>query len=85
MMRAYPLLKPGDNMSSQLLDFKVGEPTLVVAVNVEEKQRLRLESMGILPGVEISVVAKGVGPLIVAAGESRVMIEEDIAKDIIVV
>lgn len=72
-------------MSSQLLEFNIGQPMLVLAVNVEEKQRLRLESMGILPGVEISVIAKGAGPLIVAAGESRVMIEEDIAKNIIVV
>jgi len=72
-------------MSGQLLAFKANEPALVLAVNLEEKQRLRLESMGILPGAEISILAKGVGPLIVAVGESRVMIEQDIAANIIVV
>lgn len=72
-------------MSSKLHDFQVGESALVVAVDLEEKERLRLESMGILPGVEISILAKGIGPLIVAVGEARVMVEQNIAEGIIVV
>jgi|GEM_PF-4158845 len=72
-------------MSTPLHDSQAGESSLVVAVNLEEKERLRLESMGILPGVEISVLTKGLGPLIVAVGDSRVMVERNIAKNIIVV
>ncbi|MDL2259551.1 ferrous iron transport protein A [Deltaproteobacteria bacterium OttesenSCG-928-K17] len=72
-------------MSSKLHDFQVGESTLVIAVNLEEKERLRLESMGIMPGVEISILARGVGPLIVTVGEARVMVEQEIAEGIIVV
>jgi len=72
-------------MSSQLQEFQVGEPALILAVNLEEKERRRLESLGVLPGAEISVLARGLGPMIVAVGDSRVMIEQDIAENIIVV
>jgi len=72
-------------MNGQLREFEIGRAALVVAVDLSEKERLRLESMGILPGVEISVLARGAGPLIVAVGDSRVMIEADIAERILVV
>ena len=72
-------------MNGQLHTAQIGEPTLVLAVDLEEKERLRLESMGILPGVEVSILAKGSGPLIIMAGDSRVMIEQEIARKIIVV
>ena len=72
-------------MSTRLSDFQVGVPTLVVAVELNEKESLRLESMGLLPGTEISILAKGVGPLIVAVGETRVMVEQDVAEKILVV
>ena len=57
---------------------------MILAVDVEEKERARLESLGLLPGVEINILARGAGPLLVAVGESRVVIERDIADGIIV-
>lgn len=72
-------------MSCQLHDIRIGESALILAVDLGEKERLRLESMGILPGVEVSILAKGTGPIIVVAGDSRVMIEHEIASKIIVI
>lgn len=72
-------------MSSNLQNFQVGQSTLVIAVNLDEKERMRLESMGIMPGVEIKILAKGIGPLIVAVGEARIMVEQNIAEGVIVV
>ena len=75
-------------MRKQLHEIKVGMPAIILAINknVESncKEMKRLESMGIIPGVKISVLTKGEGPMVVAVGDSRVIIEPDVAANILV-
>lgn len=73
-------------MSSErtLKSVRAGGNAFVVAVAAGTRARTRLESMGIIPGVEIDVVANGNGPMIVSVGEGRVMVERGIAEKVIV-
>ena len=61
-----------------------GENAFVVAVDAGWKARTRLESLGIIPGIEINVLNNGGGPLIVSVGEGRVMVERGIAEKVLV-
>lgn len=61
-----------------------GQNAFVVAVDAETKAKTRLESMGIIPGVEVDVLSNGNGPLLVSVGESRVMVERGIAEKVLV-
>lgn len=62
----------------------VGENGFVVAIAAGRKARTRLESLGIIPGVEVDVLNNGNGPMIVSVGESRVMVERGIAEKVLV-
>ena len=56
-----------------------GRTVLIVAVDAPEKERKRLESIGVVPGVEVGILADNGGPILVAIGESRLAIERDLA------
>lgn len=75
-------------MGGQLPEFNIGVAVMILAINpsgkISEKERLRLESMGILPGTEISILTKGAGSLIVAVGDSRVILQREVAENIVV-
>jgi len=73
-------------MSSQktLESVQAGENAFVVAIDAGTKARTRLESLGIIPGVEVDVLNNGNGPMIVSVGESRVMVERGIAEKVLV-
>jgi len=73
-------------MSSQktLLAVGTGENAFVIAVDAGSKARTRLESLGIIPGVEVDVLSNGNGPMLVSVGESRVMVEKGIAEKVLV-
>lgn len=61
-----------------------GENAFVVAVDAGRKAKTRLESLGIIPGVEVDVLSNGNGPMLVSVGESRVMVERGIAEKVLV-
>lgn len=61
-----------------------GETAFVIAINAGSRARTRLESLGIIPGVEIDVLNNGRGPMIVSVGEGRVMVERGIAQKVLV-
>ncbi|WFS61628.1 FeoA family protein [Pseudodesulfovibrio thermohalotolerans] len=61
-----------------------GENGLIVAVDAGVRARTRLESLGIIPGVEVDVLSNGFGPMLVSVGESRVMVERGIAEKVVV-
>lgn len=63
---------------------KAGETAFIVAIDAGGKAQNRLESLGLLPGVEVSVIANNEGPMIVAVGEGRVMVERGIACKVLV-
>ena len=62
----------------------VGENVFVIAIDAGWRARTRLESLGIIPGVEIDVLNNGGGPLIISVGEGRVMVERGIADKVLV-
>ncbi|MCM0756527.1 ferrous iron transport protein A [Desulfovibrio aminophilus] len=62
-----------------------GESALVIAIDGGRMATMRLEDLGILPGVEISVLANAAGPLLVSVGESRVIVERGIADKVRVI
>lgn len=61
-----------------------GETVFVIAVDAGAKARVRLESMGIIPGTEVNVLTNGSGPMIVSVGEGRVMVERGVAEKVLV-
>ncbi|QJB56946.1 FeoA family protein [Pseudodesulfovibrio sp. zrk46] len=73
-------------MTSQktLKTVETGDSVLVLAVDAGTKARTRLESLGIIPGVEVDVLSNTNGPMLVSIGESRVMVERGIAEKVIV-
>ena len=71
-------------MSNTLNTISSGETAFVIAVDAGEKARVRLESMGIIPGTEVSVLTNENGPLIVSVGEGRVMVERGVAEKVLV-
>lgn len=56
-----------------------GESCCVVDVAAAGAERGRLESLGIVPGAEISVLSHGHGTLLLAIGASRVAVEHAMA------
>lgn len=68
-----------------LQSISAGESALVIAIDGGRKASARLEDLGILPGVMISVLANAHGPLLVSVGESRVMVERGVAGKVFVV
>ncbi|MGE4292138.1 MAG: ferrous iron transport protein A [Desulfovibrio sp.] len=61
-----------------------GETAFVVAVDAGIKAGARLESMGIIPGIEVDVLNNGRGPLIVSVGDGRIIIERGVAEKVLV-
>ena len=61
-----------------------GETVYVVAVAAGHRARTRLESMGVVPGIEMSVLSNGNGPMIISVGEGRIMLECGIAQKVLV-
>ena len=61
-----------------------GHTVIVLAVDSPEAQRQRLESIGVLPGVELDVLADNGGPILVAVGQARVAVERALAATVIV-
>ncbi len=76
----------GVTMSSRrtLAGVPDGGAALVLAVDAGAKARARLESMGIIPGIEVDVLNNGSGPLIVSVGEGRIMVERGVAARVLV-
>ncbi len=66
-----------------LQSLEAGESALVVAIDGGQGARARLEDLGILPGVEVNVVANARGPLLVAVGQSRVVVERGVARSVL--
>ena len=73
-------------MASQktLKSVGAGENVFVIAVDAGMKARTRLESLGIIPGVEVDVLSNGNGPMLVSVGEGRVIVERGIAEKVLV-
>lgn len=61
-----------------------GKNVMVVAMQVEQDERMRLESMGIIPGTELGVLSNSGGPLLVSVGDTRVIVEKNLAQNLIV-
>ena len=61
-----------------------GHTVIVLAVDAPEAQRQRLESIGVLPGVELDGLADNGGPILVAVGQARVAVERALAATVIV-
>ena len=61
-----------------------GHTVIVLAVDAPEAQRQRLESIGVLPGVELDVLADNGGPILVAVGQARGAVERALAATVIV-
>ncbi len=64
---------------------KTGQQAVVVDIEADEAERMRLESMGILPGVELGVLADANGRMLVSVGAGRIVLEADVARKLIVV
>ncbi|MDR0842966.1 MAG: ferrous iron transport protein A [Acidobacteriota bacterium] len=65
---------------------KVGQKVRVFAITAEQGLRGRLVAMGIIPGEEIEVVLNSAtGSFVIAVKGSRVMLGEEMARQIQVV
>jgi ferrous iron transport protein A len=66
-----------------LTQLKSGERAEVSGVFAGAKARVRLASLGLIPGSTLHVVANsGVGPLLLSVGESRLMVERGVAEKV---
>ncbi|WP_147822470.1 FeoA family protein [Salidesulfovibrio onnuriiensis] len=72
------------NSTRTLNTVAVGETAFIVAVDAGYKARVRLESMGLIPGTAVDVLNNGGGPMIVSVGEGRIMVERGIAGKVLV-
>ena len=70
--------------AATLKDHSVGQSVFVLAVGAPEAERKRLESLGILPGTEVSLLANNNGQVLVSVGETRVAVERDLAALVVV-
>ena len=62
-----------------------GQIYFVIATDLDGIHLKRLESMGIIPGAELDVISNETGtPLLVAVGESRLMVDRAVAEQVIV-
>lgn len=72
----------GMNIPS-LTNLKSGERAEVSGISAGAKARVRLASLGLIPGSRLQVVANsGVGPLLLSVGESRLMVERGVAEKV---
>lgn len=63
---------------------KPGESMLVIRIAAEPKLRKHLENLGIVTGAELMPLALSDGNMIVRVYDSRVAIDRNLAKNIIV-
>lgn len=64
---------------------KTGQSLFIVGTSATGKSLNRLESLGIIPGTEVEILANNAGtPLLVSVGESRVMVDRKIAEQVLV-
>ncbi len=71
-------------MDRTLTSVEAGETTFVLGISADEKVRIRLESMGIIPGTEVDVLTNNGGPIMLSIGEGRIVVERDVAENVIV-
>lgn len=71
-------------MSKTLNSVASGQTAFVIAIDAGRRARTRLESMGIIPGIQVDVLNNGNGPMIVSVGEGRVMVERGVAAKVLV-
>lgn len=72
------------SLHKRLTSVDSGQTAFVIAIDATNKAKIRLESMGIIPGIEVDVLNNGNGPLIVSVGEGRVMVERGVAEQVLV-
>jgi ferrous iron transport protein A len=82
--KGFCLRKEGRFMGLSLPEYQVGQPTFVLAVSADDRERGRLASLGIYPGAEIEVITKNSGGVLVAVGEARITIAQAAADQIMV-
>lgn len=74
-----------ENVDCALHSFCPGSKVEVCGLNCGCKARTRLASLGLIPGSRVHVVANpGIGPLLLSVGESRLMVERNIARKVLV-
>lgn len=61
-----------------------GEVNLIKRIGGKEETRRFLESLGFVPGAQVSVVSSNAGNLIVQIKESRVAVSSELAQKIYV-
>lgn len=62
-----------------------GQIYFVIATDAGGMHLKRLESMGIIPGAELDVISNETGtPMLVAVGDSRLMVDRSVAEQVIV-
>ena len=61
-----------------------GQEARVVAIGGGQQLRARLAGMGILPGVKIRVTHKRGGPIMIAAGRTRLALGRSMVKKVLV-
>ncbi len=61
-----------------------GEMNLIKRIGGKEETRRFLESLGFVPGAQVSVVSSNAGNLIVQIKESRVAVSSELAQKIYV-
>ena len=63
-----------------------GKKALVVGLDAGRCLKCRLESMGLVPGIEVNIISNGgYGPLLVSIGEGRLSVGRGVAEKIVVV
>ncbi len=74
-----------DGNANRLTTLRPGQKALVSKIDAGCKARVRLASLGLIPGSSLTVVANpGVGPLLLAVGESRLMVERGVADKVLI-
>ncbi len=67
-----------------LIFAKEGEPNLIKKVNGKDETRQFLEKLGFVAGAAVTIVSSMGGNLIVNVKDSRVAIDQEMAKGIII-
>lgn len=70
---------------NRLTALRSGQTAHVARIGAGAKARVRLASLGLIPGSSLLVVANpGIGPLLLSVGESRIMVERGVADKVLV-
>ena len=72
-------------VKTRLAMVDAGKKALVVGMDSGRRLKSRLESMGLVPGIEVNIISNGgCGPLLVSVGEGRLTVGRGIAEKIVV-